>query len=144
MTYHAREFMTGKNVGLDKIQNVRRHHNIDFIWDVQNTGSLDIEILRSTDCLILKEDSALQKDFERPAIRNKYLISYEEMGAPESVRVEMPEFKPSEWDVTNAYVFTHKKVFRLEGIEVPSYWNESISVDDLSRKPKLWTKLDIF
>ena len=61
--YHAREWSSDRNIILSKIQSVRRHKNVDMIWDVQNSGDLDVTILRQVDALILKEPSILQGDY---------------------------------------------------------------------------------
>lgn len=119
--------MSGANVELDMIQGIRRHRNLDFIWDVQNSGALDIDVLRAADCLILKEPSALQSDFERPALRKRY-----ERAGDSGV----------EWSIYNAYVYTHRKEFVLEEIKKPPYWNEEISTDDIQRKKSLGVKID--
>jgi len=122
LSYLVRRSTTTENVTLDQIQAIRRHRNVDLIWDVQSSGNLDVDILRATDCLVLKEPSVLQSDFERPALRRRYDAA--EAGL---------EHKGVKWELDNAWVFTHKKNFLLEDIELPPYWNPDISTDDQFR-----------
>jgi len=120
--YHAREWSSDRNIILSKIQSVRRHKNVDMIWDVQNSGDLDVTILRQMDALILKEPSILQGDYERPAMRKRFERADEVIN------------QHGGWQLDNAYVVTHKREFVLEEIDLPTYWNEEISKDDLFRK----------
>lgn len=134
LRYHARKFMREQNITLDQIQHVRRHRNTDFVWDVQNSGSLDVDVIRAADVLILKQPSVLQGDLERPALRKRYEDANE---------------AGHSWSLRSAYVFTHRKRFTVSHVSLPSYWNEDISRDDLLRPstplqklktsfPRLW------
>ena len=118
--FHARDWSEKKSVMLSTFQSVRRHKGVDFIWDVQNTGDLDVTILRQVDCMIFRQPSLMQADFERPAMRKRW----------EEAELEMK----GNWSHDRAYVMTHKKKFILEGIEMPSYYNDEISTDDVVLK----------
>lgn len=120
--YHARTWQSNRNTILSKFQSVRRHRNVNMIWDVQNSGDLDVTILRQVDALILREPSILQGDYERPQMRKRYKRAEEMIEAAGG------------WDVTRAYVVSKRKEFVLEEIELPEYWNERISKDDLFRR----------
>ena len=130
--YHAREFMSPKNIDFSKIMALRRHDNVDVVVDLQNSGDLDMVFLRALDCLILKAPSLLQVDVERPAVRNKYMEAEEIIS------------KVGGWDKSKAVVFTHKRGgFAVTGIEPPSYYSQKISKDDQfqpigSSKPLDW------
>jgi len=123
---HARRYMSSANVVMDIQTAVRRHNNLDIIYDVQNAGTLDLNAIRATDCLILKgPPSPLQESTERPVIKGFY-----------------ERASGMRWKQSNAYVVTHKMEFPLIKIEPPKYWNEDISNDDvLKAREPLWRRL---
>ena len=127
LSMHARRYMSAGNVIRDMQTAVRRHNNLDVIYDVQNSGTLDVNALRAADCLIVKgPPSPLQIPTERPAVREKYEEAGESMGV---------------WTKRNAYCWTHERGFRITGIAAPAYWNEDISEDDVGKRAPPWTRL---
>lgn len=124
LKYHARKWRDDATISDFMLMQVRRHRNIDWIWDVQVSASADVEIIRNMDCCILKEPGLGQSDVERDSTVRRYEIAEEKI------------VKVGGWHVTNAVVFTHKRKegFVLTDIEKPRYWNENISQDDMFQK----------
>lgn len=118
LSYHARRFMDSASVEMSQLQAIRRHSDTSIIWDVQNSASLDLDIIRAADCVILKTPSVLQMETERPAVKKLY---------------EMAQEDKMDWKKETAYVITHRDRFTIK-IKPPKYWNPEISSDDLTKQ----------
>ena len=105
--------MKEANKMLGKLMAVARHKNLTLILIAQNSAMLDVNVLRLTDILLLKEPSLLQTEFERKAMQKKY-----------------EKIKPFFKDKVNreSYFYVHGDEFQgFLGYELPDFWNESIS-----------------
>src|SRR3989338_4790493 len=66
--FSARESMKEINKVLGKIMAIARHKNLTLILITQNSGMIDLNVLRLADTLLLKEPSLLQSKFERKGL----------------------------------------------------------------------------
>lgn len=131
LQFHARKWREEATISEFMLMQIRRHRNIDYIWDVQVAASADIEVIRNSDCIILKEPGLAQAEEERDSIVRRYEVAEPRMT------------EAGGWSKKRAYVFTHKRKegFVLEDIEKPRYWNEDISTDDMFRKVPLYRRI---
>jgi hypothetical protein len=130
LEFHARKWRDEESIELFMVQQLRRHDNVDYIWDVQNSASLDVEVVRAADATVLREPSLNQLDEERGSTIRKY------------ERAEPLMEAAGGWDVTNAYVEVKRRTFVVKDIELPGYWNDNISMDDITKKaPPLWRRI---
>ena len=123
ISYHARRWSTDQAVELSMLQSLRRHRNVDLIWDTQNVGLIDTDIPRHVNALVIKEPSVLQSLFERPQIKKMFMEADAAMGGG--------------WSKKNAYAITDGGRFKVTGIPLPGYWCDDISRDDQSNSPPL-------
>lgn len=115
ISFSARESMQKKNVSLGKMLATARHKDLTLIFITQNTGMIDKNVLNLTDVIIAKEGSLLQKQMERPQIKELM----------EKIDAAMTHL-PKEERVRYCYVFSDD----FEGlcsIQLPSFWSEGIS-----------------
>jgi Cdc6-like AAA superfamily ATPase len=113
ITYSSRDSMNQRNKELGKIMAIARHKNLSLILVVQNSAMIDLNVLRLADCLILKEPSLLQTEFERAPIKKIYTEV-------------MPHFKELKDKQKHFYVWDDD----FQGIlsyELPSFWSDKIS-----------------
>ncbi len=111
--FSSRDSMRTTNKELGKIMAVARHKNLTLILITQNSGMIDLNVLRLADVLLLKEPSLLQSKFERKAIRDIY----------ESVAPKFKELKDNK-----AYFYVWDDDFQgMLRYPLPSFWNDKIS-----------------
>lgn len=70
--FSSRDSMKNTNKELGKVMAIARHKNLTLILITQNSGMIDLNVLRLADSLLLKEPSLLQSKFERKAIKDIY------------------------------------------------------------------------
>ncbi|MFT4297889.1 MAG: ATP-binding protein [Candidatus Woesearchaeota archaeon] len=116
ITFSSRESMKTPNKQLGKLMSIARHKNLSLILIAQNSGMVDLNVLRLADTIILKEPSLLQMQFERKAIKELY----EKAGK---------HFKDLDGKKENkSYFYVMDDEFEgLLKYELPEFWNESIS-----------------
>lgn len=111
--FFSRESMKDSNKALSKIMTIARHKNISLVIITQNSGMIDLNVLRLADTLLLKEPSLLQSKFERKAMKDIYdKIS--------------PEFEKHKFRKDKVYVWDDD----FEGLlsfGLPDFWNNNIS-----------------
>ncbi|MFH1376018.1 MAG: ATP-binding protein [Candidatus Woesearchaeota archaeon] len=113
IVFSSRESMGSSNKWLSKLMAIARHKNISLFLITQNSGMIDLNVLRLTDTIILKEPSLLQSTFERKAIKEKY----EEVSKI---------FKKQDEKSSKFYIWDDD----FEGLvkfDLPPFWNQSIS-----------------
>lgn len=115
LEFSSRESMRGKNVSLGKLLATARHKDLSLFFITQNTGMIDKGVLNLTDMVLAKEGSLLQKQMERPVIKNFV----------ENADTAIKQFPKNE-RVKYCYIFTDD----FEGlckIPQPSFWSEDVS-----------------
>lgn len=113
IVYSSRDSMKESNKMLGKLMAVARHKNLSLFLISQNTSMIDLNVLRLTDVLLLKEPSLLQTEFERPALKKRYAKI-------------TPLFKKQKEKAKCFYVWSDD----FEGMlsyDLPGFWNNSIS-----------------
>ncbi len=113
IVYSSRDSMKKANKMLGKLMAVARHKNLSLILIAQNTSMIDLNVLRLSDVLLLKEPSLLQAEFERPALQKRYMKV-------------APLFKKQKERTKCFYVWSDD----FEGMlryNLPAFWNETIS-----------------
>jgi ABC-type oligopeptide transport system ATPase subunit len=113
ITFSAREPMKEINKMLSKFIAVARHKNLSLILITQNSAMIDLNVLRLSDTLFLKEPSLLQSKFERKALRDIY-----EKITPCFRKVENKKAYFYVWDDDFEGVLKYS---------LPEFWNEKIS-----------------
>lgn len=111
--FSSRESMKNINKELGKIMAIARHKNLTLILITQNSGMIDLNVLRLADTLLLKEPSLLQSKFERKALRDIY----------EKIA---PKFKDKKPKIEHFYVWDDD----FQGIakyDLPEFWSDKIS-----------------
>jgi len=112
--FSARESMKHINKELGKMMAIARHKNLTLILITQNSGMIDLNVLRLADTLLLKEPSLLQSQFERKGLKDIY----------DAVK---PSFEKLEGK--NAYAYVWDDEFQgLIKYSLPAFWTEKISV----------------
>lgn len=111
--FSARESMKAINKELSKIMAIARHKNLTLILITQNSAMIDLNVLRLSDTLLLKEPSLLQSKFERKALKDIF----------EKVK---PKF--SGLDEKRAYFYVWDDDFQgILKYSLPKFWNDDIS-----------------
>jgi ABC-type dipeptide/oligopeptide/nickel transport system ATPase subunit len=113
ISFSARDSMKKANKMLANLLAIARHKNLSLIFITQNSAMLDLNVLRLCDIIIFKEPSLLQTRFERKGIQDMF----------SKVKAE---FKNLENKKNFSYIISDD----FEGlicIELPHFWNESIS-----------------
>ena len=113
IVYSARDSMKEANKMLGKLMAIARHRGLSLALAVQNTGMIDLNVLRLSDVLLLKEPSLLQTEFERKALQKIY------------GKIK-PLFQKQEQKEKCFYVWSDEFQGMLS-YELPEFWNESIS-----------------
>ncbi|HZX44648.1 MAG TPA: zonular occludens toxin domain-containing protein [Candidatus Nanoarchaeia archaeon] len=113
ITFSARDSMKERNKMLGKMMAIARHKNLSLILIVQNSAMIDLNVLRLADCLLLKEPSLLQKDFERGPIKKIY----------SSV---IPHFEKTADKKSHFFVWDDDFRGMLK-YSLPAFWSEQIS-----------------
>lgn len=72
LLYSSRNSMKGENKLVSELLMIARHKNITTLFIVQNSGTIDLNIIRFADVVILKQPSLIQEYFERPFIKRMY------------------------------------------------------------------------
>lgn len=113
IVYSSRDSMKEPNKMLGKLMAIARHKNLSLILIAQNTSMIDLNVLRLTDILLLKEPSLLQTEFERPALQKRYAKI-------------TPLFKKQKEKAKCFYAWSDD----FEGMlsyNLPGFWSDSIS-----------------
>jgi Cdc6-like AAA superfamily ATPase len=116
ITFGSRDSMKSPNKQLGKLMSIARHKNLSLILIAQNSGMVDLNVLRLADTIILKEPSLLQTQFERKAIKELY-----EKAGKHFKEIDGKKDKKSYF-----YVIDDE----FEGVlkySLPEFWNEGIS-----------------
>jgi Cdc6-like AAA superfamily ATPase len=116
ITFSSRDSMKSPNKQLGKLMSIARHKNLNLILIAQNSGMVDLNVLRLADTIILKEPSLLQTQFERKAIKDLY----------EKAGKHFKELDGKKERKSYFYVMDDE----FEGLlkhSLPEFWNESIS-----------------
>jgi hypothetical protein len=111
--FSSRDSMNSVNKELGKIMAIARHKNLTLVLITQNTGMIDLNVLRLADTLLLKEPSLLQSNFERKALKDIY------------TKIK-PEFEKIEEKKSHFYIWDDE----FQGMvkySLPSFWSEKIS-----------------
>lgn len=112
--FSSRESMKSSNKELGKVMAIARHKNLTLILVTQNSGMIDLNVLRLADSLLLKEPSLLQSKFERKAIKDIY----------EKVA---PKFKGVKGN-KKAYFYVWEDDFMgMLKYSLPDFWSDKIS-----------------
>lgn len=111
--FSSRESMSDINKLLSKIILVARHKDLSIMFITQNSANIDINIIRQSDYLILKQSSLLQKDFERKKIKDIY----------QEVDKEFEELK-SDRGLTYIYSNDYRGFISSP---LPSFWSDKVS-----------------
>jgi hypothetical protein len=114
ISFSSRESMNKSNKFLASLLAIARHKNLSLVFVTQNSGMLDLNVLRLCDILIFKEPSLLQTRFERKGLQDIFGKVSE-------------EFKKIDKEKKNySYIISDD----FEGViksGLPEFWNESIS-----------------
>jgi hypothetical protein len=115
IAFSSRESMKKGNVTLGKMLATARHKDLTLIFITQNTGMIDKNVLNLTDVVIGNEISLLQKQMERPALR-------------QFIEKADAAFKnlANEERINHCYIFSDD----FEGlcsVTLPSFWSGRIS-----------------
>jgi len=70
--FSSRKSLSDANRLLSEILLIARHKDLSVIFISQNSSNIDINVIRQSDYILLKQSSLLQKDFERSRIRQIY------------------------------------------------------------------------
>jgi len=111
VTFFSRDSMKKSHKELSKLMAIARHKNLVMMLITQSSAMIDLNVLRLTDTILLKEPSLLQSKFERKAIKEIY-------------EKAMPHFKEEKKE--RFYVLDDE----FEGLlkhGLPSFWNEGVS-----------------
>lgn len=111
--FSSRESMKNPNKALSKLMAIARHKNLTLLLITQNSGLIDVNVLRLADTILLKEPSLLQSKFERKAIKEMY------------EKVE-PFFKDKQNKKAYVYVWDDDFEGMLKS-GLPSFWTDDIS-----------------
>lgn len=111
--FSSRESMKSANKELGKVMAIARHKNLTLILITQNSGMIDLNVLRLADTLLLKEPSLLQSKFERKAIKDIY---------------DAVDPKFHDLDMKKAYFYVWDDDFQgMLKYSLPEFWNDKIS-----------------
>lgn len=111
--FSSRDSMKNANKELGKVMAIARHKNLTLILITQNSGMIDLNVLRLADTLLLKEPSLLQSKFERKAIKDIY------------TEVQ-PKFKGLKLKIAHFYVWDDDFQGLLK-YALPEFWSDKIS-----------------
>ena len=107
--------MKKDNKAIGKLLAIARHKDLSLILIPQNSAMIDLNVLRLSDTLLIKEPSMLQSRFERKALKDFY-----DKAVPHFAEKGEAGKKPL------VYVFDDD----FEGLlnfSLPEFWNESVS-----------------
>ena len=113
LKFNAKKHFTFDNENLLLLMTLCRHKKIDLIIISQNSANIDLNVIRQSDILMLKQPAYMQIELERPAIAKLY---------KEAKR----HFKDR---ISNRFVYVVCEQFKgLCRNTLPSFWNEGLSV----------------
>lgn len=113
LRFNAKKHFTFDNENLLQLMTLCRHKAIDLIIISQNSANIDLNVIRQSDIILLKEPAFMQISLERPAIAKLY-------------KEAKKHFKDR---IANRFVFVVCE--QLKGLcrnTLPSFWNEGLSV----------------
>lgn len=111
VNFSSRDSMKQSHKDLSKIMAIARHKDLVMILITQSSAMIDLNVLRLSDTILLKEPSLLQSKFERKAIKEFY-----DKAIPHFDKEKKERF----------YVFDDE----FEGLlkhDLPSFWSEKVS-----------------
>ena len=110
--FSSRNSMSNANKLLSTLLFISRHKDINVLFISQNSANIEVNAIRQSDYLLLKQPSLLQLDFERKAIRDIY------------GRVK-DKFKKHSGEKGLVYVYSDQ--FRgFAANSLPSFWSENL------------------
>jgi hypothetical protein len=115
VSFSSRESMKSSHIELGKMLAIARHKDISVIFITQNTGMIDRNVLSLTDAILVKESSLLQKQMERPVVKN--LIAKVDLAIKQM---------PAEDRVRYTYVFSDDFEGLCE-VSLPTFWSQNLS-----------------
>lgn len=123
--FEARRFMQQKNIFISHLIQKIRHNNQTLIFICQYSSTLDLNIIRQVDVLLLKEPSIMQRYFERSIIKTIYQ--------------DIAPLFNNEFNQPFTYVWSDKLQDLIQ-TGLPSFWSDKISCSHRESKiiPKLF------
>ncbi|MFX0204135.1 MAG: hypothetical protein ACFFCW_49185 [Candidatus Hodarchaeota archaeon] len=116
LTHHAREWQKSGNRDICRLLNLSRQQDKTIVFIAQLGRQLDIDIVSSTDVLVLKNPGMLQPKFDRLEFRDLLL---EARQAFQSVKGDIRRW---------SYVFSQNADFAgLIENDLPTFWNSRLS-----------------
>ena len=111
--FSSRSGMSNANKLLSEILLIARHKDLSVMFITQNSANLEINAIRQADYLVLKPSSLLQKEFERPKIKEIYA----------EVEKDFEKLKTTD-GLTYVYADNYKGFVTNS---LPSFWSEGVS-----------------
>ena len=111
--FSARDAMSNMNKLISSILLIARHRDLDVIFITQSSSNIEINAIRQSDYLILKQSSLMQKDFERKKISDIY----------DSVSDYFEKYKNRKG---LAYIYSDNYRGFVD-TRLPSFWSEKVS-----------------
>ena len=111
--FSSRESMSKANKMLSDLLLISRHKDLSLLVIAQNSGNLELNVIRQSDYFLLKPSSLMQLDFERKKIKDIY----------EKVKKEFEELSA---DQGLTYIYSNEYCgFVINSL--PSFWSEKVS-----------------
>ncbi|MBI2445185.1 hypothetical protein HYV43_02240 [Candidatus Micrarchaeota archaeon] len=114
ITFSSRSSMSSANKLLSELLLISRHKDISVLFISQNSSNLEVNAIRQTDYLLLKQPSLLQLGFERKNIRDIYA----------EVKTSFDALAKSHRGLVYVYSDSYRG-FAENGL--PSFWTERVS-----------------
>jgi len=111
VSFFSRDSMKKSHKDLSKLMAIARHKNLVLILITQNSGMIDLNVMRLADTVFLKEPSLMQAKFERKAVKDMY----------EKAALHFKEEKKKRF-----YVYDDD----FEGVlkhDLPGFWSDDVS-----------------
>lgn len=113
LTFSSRKSMSDKNTLLSELLFIARHKDVSALFITQNSATIEINVLRQADYLLLKPSSLLQKEFERSKIQDMYK--------------DVDDYFQKHKD-TVGLTYIYADVYRgFMTNTLPSFWSEGVS-----------------
>jgi len=118
--FSSRNSMSSANKLLSQLLLISRHKDINVLFISQNSSNIEVNAIRQSDYLLLKQPSLLQMDFERKAIRGIY----------EKVKAGFMKHRDEK-----GIFYAYSDQFQgFASNSLPSFWSESLSKSYKDRK----------
>jgi GTPase SAR1 family protein len=112
--YFSRDSMRKANKMLSKIMIVARHKGLSLLLVTQNSGLIELNVVRLADTLIFKEPSLLQTRFERGALKDMF-------------KKITPLFKERGEEAVKSFYVWDDDFEGMLAYDLPPFWSEAIS-----------------